>query len=402
MRWVSTPESVRNGEVSALACLETLVAMGIAVWVIWRFDTLVPLAISVMVAPLLLLRTQESMELCARLIEKMFFFFDWLLDWFPDDKRSRKFGTITAGLILAIFILFLVAFVALMPFAIAMWTAAARALSTFRVFLQKPLATFRSIPRNWRRVVLCLDSALLPELVPGTETGEVALPEHKDLVKFRAKEIKRIFSTLRPAENPSLIARLIMLPFVLLAAFMIAVACFPSLAYRLSLKTTSLIYLPIVFLGKGTAAGTRELSLLLRSTCDSELERVQRSYAWFVVVFFTALPITLFIGSQKTTIPWLPTVLNQYFWPGNEIGVWHISRSLAALITLGLFFAASKIKIRYEEGLIKNPDGVLYWMTMASRVRTIASLFTIACGIWLVNKGVDWSDLPGLRWPWEE
>lgn len=64
--WISNQQSVENGELSVLAVVETILAV-ITYWAIaWWFDTHRHLLISVLVAPLLLLRSPQSIEEGAR------------------------------------------------------------------------------------------------------------------------------------------------------------------------------------------------------------------------------------------------------------------------------------------------------------------------------------------------
>lgn len=65
----STPESIERGEASWLAILETILAV-VAYWgIAWAFDTHFHLMISVLVAPLLLLRSPESVALGVKWFE---------------------------------------------------------------------------------------------------------------------------------------------------------------------------------------------------------------------------------------------------------------------------------------------------------------------------------------------
>src|SRR5262245_34242413 len=63
MRWVSSKESVANGEVSALAIIETLLAITLVFFLSLRFNTLRWLSVAMFVSPLLLLRTEKSTAL---------------------------------------------------------------------------------------------------------------------------------------------------------------------------------------------------------------------------------------------------------------------------------------------------------------------------------------------------
>ncbi len=69
--WVSTEESVERGTISVLACAEVAGGIGLYWWLIpWWFETNLHLLISVLVAPLLLLRSPESVAAALAAFER--------------------------------------------------------------------------------------------------------------------------------------------------------------------------------------------------------------------------------------------------------------------------------------------------------------------------------------------
>jgi hypothetical protein len=60
MRLFSNRDSVRRGEVSVLAVIETIVATAISIWLAWRVGTIQYVVIASAIAPFLLLRTRLS------------------------------------------------------------------------------------------------------------------------------------------------------------------------------------------------------------------------------------------------------------------------------------------------------------------------------------------------------
>jgi len=61
VRW-STPESRAAGQISVLAIVETIVAVALYWWIAFYLDTHLHLVTSLLVAPLLLLRSERSIE----------------------------------------------------------------------------------------------------------------------------------------------------------------------------------------------------------------------------------------------------------------------------------------------------------------------------------------------------
>jgi hypothetical protein len=76
----STLDSIKNGEASWLAILETILAVAAYWGIAWYFDTHTHLLISVLVAPLLLLRSPESTELGVK----------WFLSYWESTKTTNS------------------------------------------------------------------------------------------------------------------------------------------------------------------------------------------------------------------------------------------------------------------------------------------------------------------------
>lgn len=84
--WWSSVASHKAKLKSVLACVETLLAVCAYWWIAWRYDTHVHLVTSVLIAPLLLLRSPESIAAGLRWFEKDWFGFEGYEDW----SKPRK------------------------------------------------------------------------------------------------------------------------------------------------------------------------------------------------------------------------------------------------------------------------------------------------------------------------
>ena len=79
--WHSTLATRAAGQVSVLACVETLFAVALYWWIALRYNTHWHLVTSVFIAPLLLLRSPESMELGVQWFSKDWFGFENYREW---------------------------------------------------------------------------------------------------------------------------------------------------------------------------------------------------------------------------------------------------------------------------------------------------------------------------------
>jgi len=91
VRW-STPESRDAGQISVLAIAETVFAVALYWWIAIYFDTHLHLVISLLVAPLLLLRSERSIE-----ADVVWFLQDWL-GAENDDRWSRTKQIVWLGI----------------------------------------------------------------------------------------------------------------------------------------------------------------------------------------------------------------------------------------------------------------------------------------------------------------
>src|SRR6185436_9213931 len=79
--WRASIASRAAGKVSVLACAETLFAVVLYWWIAIRWGTHVHLLTSVFIAPLLLLRSPESIEMGVRWFQKDWFGFKKYESW---------------------------------------------------------------------------------------------------------------------------------------------------------------------------------------------------------------------------------------------------------------------------------------------------------------------------------
>lgn len=89
IRWYSTVESAENLEISVLAVLESICAVSLSLWLAWHFQSYTHIVVAIVLAPLLLLRTEESTRL--GLIWFVGFWAWWEKFSLIDDKSLNEF-----------------------------------------------------------------------------------------------------------------------------------------------------------------------------------------------------------------------------------------------------------------------------------------------------------------------
>lgn len=140
MRLWSTPESVRKGEITVLAVAETIAAMGISLWIAWRYETVAHIAISAAIAPFLLLRTPLARRYGLVIADK------WLDSLW---KRSDALLLILAAPPLV--------------------SLCSRIYSIFRNLLRAFKEALITFPVNWFKANFAVDFRQSPELFIGAQ-----------------------------------------------------------------------------------------------------------------------------------------------------------------------------------------------------------------------------------------
>jgi len=250
----STVTSVSQGEFSLLAAVETFAAMLATALVAGYFDTYIHIAISVAIAPLLLLRTENSTV-------QVITIFDSLIDSLLDNRFIKKIDK--SSTLVKIFLFALV--VLIFPL-LGLGLLIIKISVTAYNLMSAPLKTLTQIPRNWYRVAFTMDCMHPPELVPGLEALENTAPE-KTSTDYR-------FSRLLPFDLKD--------PSDAVISFLTVVFLFlPTFLYRYSLKSTSIIYLPFIWF-VNYESNNNATNIKLDYYAGSQLEKLKRVYAWFV------------------------------------------------------------------------------------------------------------------------
>ncbi|NKB60975.1 MAG: hypothetical protein GKR95_02135 [Gammaproteobacteria bacterium] len=431
----STPESANNLEFSWLALVESVAACSLSLWIAWYWETYTHILVTaVCLSPFLLLRTKKSTVEGLEWFD--FFFRKWATKWCKYDKlfdtSRHSFNRIgqylvrkteTGGkpvLLVALLIsralrplmLMSIAIITLVfALGIGLGSSVIKFASTSLNIIRHPKQSISEISANWFRMAFCSDIRNPPELLPGLD----ARGQHKRLsvanfvfdIKNRVVEVKIL----------AIIFLLLLYP--------------ASIFYRWSLKSTFIFYLPLLW-----------ISYLVREAQQKEGEYItetqllKRNLKSEVLGFTAKAPLILSIfvllisaGSALISFnchSWMEYLssleegakafINYFlFLPGIgfldtqtsktiTINSWHITRILAAIITIALYTYCEKLLINWEDSTNhddKRAPIILFWSRF---FRTAFSLFTLACGfyliVWPVLKEWEWVGVVINLVPW--
>lgn len=188
----------------------------------------------------------------------------------------------------------------------------------------------------------------------------------------------------------------------------------PPMLYRLSLKSTSLVYLPFLWVIRDSFHSDLNLRERLIDLKHSSFERLKRWYAGFVLVGLNLVPLALYLVVHSwaaellrrlhaSVHPGLQTLLAAFLFlqPDQvEVKGWHVARFLNASITLWMFwFAESKLRLLDFHKPV--PEGrTTALLNSALLVRGTLTLYIIFCTLYLLLGAVDWHELARLRIKW--
>lgn len=371
-----------------MALAETLLAVAISAGIAIRYQTLAHVALSACLAPFLLMRSPESVAQGVR----------WFNRLMP--RRSSRSGNL-----IVIGWLYTRVFVCSVAVKIA-------------ATVSHPIKGAQSIPANWVRVVLCTDIRTPVELVPGLGPARQTL---EDITKNkRVSGFGFLLATAIVAYLPmtailwvqSLVRDGIWHHFLTLLASMVVaaqtvavygLACYavPYL-YRLSLKSTALVWLPLVYVVHATFDETVKLSVQLDEIRRSALWKLIRILSWVTLallawkIFILPNVIELWNAQSWTRI------LNVYVMP-DVIHPWHLAAGLnSAIALIGFYYFLDRAPRRLREG-IWTESKVLHGLQTFTFVRGTISIYTIFVGLYLTVVAAQFTNWPawsGKIVPW--
>ncbi|MEM9670853.1 MAG: hypothetical protein AAF950_18240 [Pseudomonadota bacterium] len=367
--WTSTHETADRGEISVLAIVETLIAMAISLGIAWYSETILHIVVGACVAPLLLLRTEESTELGLRLA----------------DAAILRFGD---SLVLVFFVL---------PVAGCLIRVCATAI----IAIRRPLHTMSSIIPNWKKVTLCLDLASSPEIVPGSTLGDSSFT---DLEIFSLYEFLDVVeSNFDPQYEPITLRNFFRFSVISILLFLYFPAFIVAIFYRFSLKSTAIFWSPLLWV-ISSAQSVTSSKFSLGEISHGALYRVMRWYSVIILIVF-AWKLTIWFGPQMVLLNSAFKPLLEPFIEPARMPLWQLASAINALLAFGLYLLAEQQlgRMKQEGNPYTRSDGTIKWhIGTITVIRNTLALYTIACTIiigWKVVAEVEWPALEFVLFP---
>ena len=333
MNFSSTPESADRSEITFLAIVETLVAVTLSIFLLKILGSATHIVIGALIAPFLFLRTDASTARAFAIFDSCFPRLGEVVssiasfhDRLPPFLRSITFLLLWLPLFL-------------------LGTVAIRIAATILTLVSSPRESLLAIPGNWVRVALAMDHRHPPELLPGLETA------HEPQASLENLKYGKLRSLIISATESALFQKL-----GVLAIYGSAVM------YRFFLKSTSLIYFPLIWIS--------DVPLTANGILNFPLERVRRWYAWAILVVMLS-PLVISFHTPDTLATHRDRAIYSYVLPVSTYW-WQISRVIAVGVTIAVYFYARTLATRQVQ-----PETERTIIAGANRLRAACAVFTM-------------------------
>lgn len=357
MRFRATEDSLLAGEYSLLAIAETLGAMALALWIGLSWSNYMHIAIGASIAPLLLLRTDESCGYGMSI-------FNRLLDWYG---KMLKSGKVTHPILT----------VTVYHLAFPIGLILVRVLSSMLGVIRHFSASLCAIPMNWHETVFLLDSGVAPCLIPEPK-NRIARAYFRransagrldDWASHRRKD-------RRKRSPPNSLSNRVFHHYLGVLAILseIVVRSTPYL-YRWSLKSTAVVWFPLLWWSHAFREDDTPLKARLEYQLGSDLFWMIRIASILAILgFATKLALYAWLSGfaewwnsngflQSVSIVVQPTVIPR----------WQIVIVVNALIAIGLWIYIRDRVWRLTCGIDVSESKVrrlMSWTLFARRLLT--------------------------------
>ena len=377
MRWVSDRQSADAREVSALAIIETIVA-SICAYLLYHWEQATwHIAIAVCLAPLLLLRTDRIVVLSVAMAHQYIDFF------------ARRPVYLQIAVLLSAF-----------PIAIM------KMIATVRCLFLHPLETIGEIPHNWQRVILCTDTGAVPEIIYGLED----VPNERQLAILKASRlfgaVKVLTSDifLRPDSRRSYSEFAYRIYAVIAVTYVAAIVLSPAIIYRFSVKSTALVWSPLLWIVRPVSRIT-DIKVTMRRILTVNLYKIARIYSAIVILFFVWKVILFIKWTEWHNMyeAWTILQLARPYVVPETIPGWHITSVLNA-ITAWIFYLVFDYSYKDMEQGTKIPETRLqYFFTWTGLVNNLFAVYGALCTAYITVQVAAKLNIPPLGvklFPW--
>lgn len=434
MRWTCTKETIERGVPSALAIVETLAAFSLSVYIGMSTGTWWHMLASSAIAPLVLLRTNYSINSSYGIASEIVSF--------NSTKHRTKYMPLSFICILwlvtvaaiGIYIIFIeghtdwktvLLVVAALNVSMAFANFFPLFFGRFGGFVQGLIFRFResikAIPGNWQRAVTCVDFAHPPELfvIPDGQ-DELHSPLDSWVLPinvvqawiYSKRKIRQSFYRDRSSGSWFPVKfivdqAIIIMTFIYLFLGLGIIA----LLMRISVKSTVLIWLPVIWAAQPARPKADPLTPYLRLKISDDLPRLTAAVSVLVLLGFIvkygawAAGQELAMRAEAWHGPFgeqLGDFVAAFVRPG-EIPLWQLASAINALLAIVLFGLVRHWIHRVDAGLTINEPRIERALAVLVPIRRLLSSYSIVVNIvvlFFVAKKLPLPPIGTKLFPW--
>lgn len=381
--WVSTRQSMDSGHISGLAILETVITIAATMAVAFFYETATHIIVSATVAPFLLLGIPEAKNTGIRWFKPMERFILIVSDY--DDKiQSKSILWLPIKILIRLTLTFI--YLVVSP----IYAITIRFSSTCLWVARRPLRCITNIPENWHRITLRTDIATTPEILPGYAASD---PPRLFSFEMMVEENKKWMSSVKNIilTKRDFLKSIISFSFGIAGFFVLAMLFVPTNFYRYALKSTSVVFLPFIWIAGGFESGP---NAKLKLETISKDEAIRRVYGWFVIFAYFIIPILAY-SKWNQIIAWVDghipiegKILGIWFFV-YELHIWHLARLANAVLTIfiGRFANLQLRRIKYGEA---SPEKrILYVIRTVDVIRLVLTMYILVCTFYVFYTTVE-------------
>lgn len=268
--------------------------------------------------------------------------------------------------------------------------------SAGRAFLRQPLRAIRAIPHNFAKNIIVIDSCFAPQFVPGSEdVGRTGLNIYELLRDYNIRAKAAVGSSSTLLEQIKLTTVLLSMVYPVIAV---------AVAYRWAMKSTAVLWLPLIWIVVQARPGADVIARLVVMT-RSAWSKAMRAYSAIVALDFIAKLALLFGMWKLANLDWLGPlgVAATRLAAPLDLPLWQAAGALNAVLVWVFFFHADQHLLAQGTAEAWSEDSIRREYAIFQAVRTILTLYVIACTFYIaaaVAWQTEWPPIRFVLFPW--
>jgi hypothetical protein len=372
--WYSREESDEDSAISVLAVSESIIATGIGLWLVWK-GFYWAFWSSIILTLVVHLRSPESTSEGVRL------FNSFLSNRFVTTRIPHNADLLIPFSLERVIIIYVAALI-------------------IRIYSSLKYISIgvRYIPENWINLILKTDILTVPEIIPGLPKTHIFHAKNifervsdygsRTLLSILKRSFKEFLLSLAKLSIPEVIFRFygVLINIILTLSILL-----PSIVYRIILKSSFWLYLPLIWIATPPRGLRRDRTGQL--VWSAAFARTPVDHIAFVLSLGGALALLWTLwdhAAYMAAANWAQEENFPAYWPlllagidPTRVAYWNWLPGVAALLAVVVFIWAWQVSVSQKAGQMPSQLS-LWFLSKANSLKNAASVATVALGLWTV------------------